>query len=190
VSQNLAGERNRVVDGPREAIAGLAAGEDQSGLEAVFHAQYERIARVIARVIRDPARAEELAVEVFLKWTRASGVREDNATGWLCRTAVRLGLDELRRQGRRSRYERVVRLVGAVPTPEEIHSSNEEKDRVRRVLASLNGRQAEILLLRGEGLSYPELASTLGLNPASVGTLVSRAQQAFRKEYIERYGKT
>jgi len=26
------------------------------------------------------------------------------------------------------------------------------------------------------------------VNPTSVGTLVSRAQQAFRKEYVKRYG--
>jgi RNA polymerase sigma-70 factor (ECF subfamily) len=39
-------------------------------IETIFHAQYERIARVIARVLRDPARSEELAVEVFLRWSR------------------------------------------------------------------------------------------------------------------------
>jgi RNA polymerase sigma-70 factor, ECF subfamily len=33
------------------------------------------------------------------------------------------------------------------------------------------------------------LAAALKLNPASVGTLLSRAQQAFRKEYIQRYGE-
>jgi RNA polymerase sigma-70 factor (ECF subfamily) len=53
----------------------------------------------------------------------------------------------------------------------------------------MNAQQAEILLLRGNGLSYQEVASTLGLNPASVGTLLSRAQRAFRKEYLKRYGK-
>jgi RNA polymerase sigma-70 factor (ECF subfamily) len=34
-----------------------------------------------------------------------------------------------------------------------------------------------------------ELAAALELNPASVGTLISRAQQAFRKEFIQRYGE-
>jgi RNA polymerase sigma-70 factor (ECF subfamily) len=45
------------------------------------------------------------------------------------------------------------------------------------------------LLLRSNGLSYEEVANALELNPASVGTLLSRAQQAFRKEYIKRYGE-
>jgi RNA polymerase sigma-70 factor (ECF subfamily) len=45
-----------------------------------------------------------------------------------------------------------------------------------------------MLLLRSHGFSYGELASILDLNSASVGTLLSRAQQAFRKEYVKRYG--
>ena len=40
-------------------------GED---LDTLFRAHFERIARVIGRVIHDQARAEELAVEVFLRW--------------------------------------------------------------------------------------------------------------------------
>ena len=60
---------------------------------------------------------------------------------------------------------------------------------MRAVLAALETRQSELLLLRGSGLSYAEIAAALELNPSSVGTLLARAQQAFRKEYIERYGE-
>ena len=57
------------------------------------------------------------------------------------------------------------------------------------VLSAIARRQAQLLVLRSDGFSYDELASTLDLNPASVGTLLARAQQAFRKEYIKRYGE-
>jgi RNA polymerase sigma-70 factor (ECF subfamily) len=53
----------------------------------------------------------------------------------------------------------------------------------------MDARQAELLLLRSQGFSYQELASTLGLNPASIGSVLSRAQQKFRKEFIKRYGE-
>jgi RNA polymerase sigma-70 factor (ECF subfamily) len=76
------------------------------GLDAIFRAHYERIARVIGRVIHDQARAEELAVEVFLKWWRNPQAHGEHAEGWLYRTFVREALDELRRQARRSRFER------------------------------------------------------------------------------------
>ena len=76
-----------------------------------------------------------------------------------------------------------------VPTPEDIRTTNEAQERVRLVLAAIETRQAELLLLRSHGLSYEELAAALELNPASIGTLLNRAQQAFRKEYIKRYGQ-
>ena len=166
----------------------MNSGAARFDLETLFHAQYGRIARVIARVIRDPARAEELAVEVFLKWSRTPQAQGENASGWLYRTAARMSLDELRSQTRRSRYESMFRMAPPSPTPEEIRAAKEEQDKVRVALSAIEPRQGEMLLLRSHGFSYEELASMLDLNPASIGTLLSRAQQAFRKEYIKRYG--
>jgi RNA polymerase sigma-70 factor (ECF subfamily) len=139
-------------------------------------------------VIRDPARAEELAVEVFLKWSREPKAQGENAEGWLYRTAVRMGQNELRREMRRGRYEGLVGFFrGSPTTPEELLSARQEEQKVRVVLSVLEPRHPELLLLRGHGLSYDELASALELNPRSVGTLLGRAQQAFRKEYIRLY---
>ncbi|MGA3202573.1 MAG: sigma factor-like helix-turn-helix DNA-binding protein [Bryobacteraceae bacterium] len=75
-----------------------------------------------------------------------------------------------------------------MPTPEDLRTAAEERENVRLVLAVVAPRQAELLILRSQGLSYEELAAALELNPASIGTLLSRAQDAFRKEYIKRYG--
>jgi len=177
------------VNAPTEAIAGMKPIDVRFDLEAIFRAQYERMARVIASVVRDPGRAEELAVEVFLKLWRNRQAQEGNIEGWLYRAAVRVGLDELRRQTRQSRYERLLGFVRGVPTPEEIHVATEEQDRIHRVLNSVAPRQAELLVLRSHGLTYSEVAFALDLHPASVGTLLARAQQAFRKEYVKRYGE-
>lgn len=166
----------------------MSGGAAPFEIEAIFHAQYDRIARVIAKVVRNHARAEELAVEVFLKLWRTRRAQGERAEGWLYRTAVRAALNELRAEARRSRYERLLGRARSTPTPEEIHATAEEKERVRAVLGMMEPRQAELVLLRSQDLSYEELASALDLNPASVGTLLSRAHQAFRKEYIKRYG--
>ena len=187
LSQTHAGRRRSNVNTPIEALAATAAQTSITDLENLFSAHYARVARVIARVTRDPARAEELAVEVFLRWPSN---QLDRPEAWLYRAAVRAGLDELRRQTRRSRYERMLSVIRrrSAPTPEQIHIVNQEQERVRAVLTAVGRRRAEMLVLRAEGLTYAELASVLVLNPASVGTLISRAQQAFRKEYIRRYG--
>jgi RNA polymerase sigma-70 factor, ECF subfamily len=176
------------VNAPTEAWTAASAGETPFDIETVFCEQYARVARIIARVVRDHARAEELAVEVFLKLWRNPQAQGDKTEGWLYRTAVRVGLDELRRRTRRTRYEGLLHFL-PVPTPEELHAAKEEQQRVRLVLSVIARKHAELLLLRSNGLSYSELACTLDHNPASIGTLLSRAQQAFRKEYVKRYGK-
>jgi RNA polymerase sigma-70 factor (ECF subfamily) len=174
------------VDAKSEPMADIAAvGFD---FETVFHAQYSRIAKVIARVVRDPGRAEELAVEVFWKLWQTPRAHGPNACGWLYRTATRIGLDELRRQIRREKYERFFGFPRATLTPEQLHHEGEEHRRVRTVLGALKASQAQLLLLRSDGLNYQEIAQILRMNPASVGTLLSRAQRAFRKEYVKRYG--
>jgi RNA polymerase sigma-70 factor, ECF subfamily len=157
--------------------------------ESLFHAQYGRIARVIARVIRDPGRAEELAVEVLWKFWRTPRAHGEQAGGWLYRTAVRTGLNELRRKTRSSKHESLSDAMPGALDPEQVRAAREEQEHVRQVLAALDSRQAELLVLRSSGLSYDEVAAALDLNPASVGTLLSRAQQAFRKEFIQRYGE-
>lgn len=172
-----------------EAFSDPAAAQRPFDFEAIFHAQYGRIARVITRIIGDPARAEELAVEVFLKLWQSPQAQGGSAEGWLHRVAVRKGLDELRRRTRRSRYESLIGFLRAGPTPEEAGTAAEEQEKVRWVLAAIDSRDAELLLLRNQDLSYHELASALDLNPASIGTLLGRAQKNFRKEYIKRYGE-
>jgi RNA polymerase sigma-70 factor, ECF subfamily len=157
--------------------------------EELFRAHYGRITRVIARVVRDYARAEELAAEVFWKLIHNPQAQGEQCLGWLHRTAVHMSLNELRREARQARYERLFGFGRRIANPEEAHAEAEQQQRVRAVLAAMDRRQAELLLLRNEGLSYQELASTLDLNPASVGTFLARAQQAFRREYLKRYGE-
>ena len=157
--------------------------------EAVFNSQYKRIARLIAQVVKDPARAEELCAEVFYKLWRANAAAIGNVNGWLHKTAVRTALDDLRRQCRREKYEHILQILRPTVVHPDQYAVNGEAERVRRTLAALKKRHSELLILRNEDFSYQEIAATLAVKPEFVGTLLSRAQQAFRKEYIKRYGK-
>jgi RNA polymerase sigma-70 factor (ECF subfamily) len=178
-----------VVNAQSEGVSRLETEEETFDFEATFHAEYARIARVIARLVQDPARAEELAVETFWKLLQKPGAQGPQVGGWLYRTAVRMGLDELRRRKRQVRYEGEVRLSGSAPTPEQIFTDGERLERVQTVLSRLSERDAGLLLGLGDGWSYQEMASGLDLNPASVGTFLRRAKDAFRKEYVKRYGR-
>lgn len=175
-----------------EAVGNTDANEGHLEIEALFRAHYGRVARIIARVVGDRARSEDLAVEVFLKLWRNHKAQRENAEGWLYRVAVRVGLDELRRQARRGHYERMLAWVRPRPpeaTPEDIHSVSQKQAKVRSVLSALEPREAQFLVLRSQDFTYQEVAAILNMNPASIGTLVSRAEESFRKEYVKRYGQ-
>ncbi len=156
--------------------------------ETVFHLHYDRIARAIARIVGDTSRAEELAAEVFWRFWQTPAAHGEKAGGWLYRTGIHEGLYELRRRARHARY---IRLLGfrSPSNPEELRAASEEQEQVRRVLSRMKPREAELLLLQSNDFTYEELASMTGLNPKSVGTFVSRARQAFRKEYTKLYGE-
>jgi RNA polymerase sigma-70 factor, ECF subfamily len=176
---------------PIEAVEVPEARDDLArfDFESVFGKHYTRIARDVRRIIRDPDRAEDLAVEAFWRLWKTPHAQGLSAAAWLHRTAIRLALDELRRRARRARYESLFTFLRTPRTPDDLFSAAEEQGRVRRVLAAMPRRQAEMLLLRSDDCSYDELANLLAINPASVGTLLGRARQTFRKEYVKRYGE-
>jgi len=176
------------VNAGSESFADVPTQAASFDFETIFRAEYPHIARVIARVVRDCARSEELAAEVFWKLLRTPRAHGANSSGWLYRTATRMALDELRKQLRRKKYEGLFNPGRATRTPEELHQQTEEQNRVRLVLSRLKRTQGQLLILRSHGLTYDEIAQALDINPTSIGTLLRRAEEAFRKEYVKRYG--
>lgn len=171
-----------------EAINRPAEAAQPRDLERIFFNHYPNLIRAVSRVIRNPSRAEELAVEAILRFPSSGLVGRGMESSWLLRTAVRLGLDDLRRQKRFERYSGFLRIFGHAPPPDELFDLQLEKDRVRIVLASIAKRDAELLVLRTVGFSYSELSEALRLKQTSVGTMLSRAQQTFKNEYLRRFG--
>jgi RNA polymerase sigma-70 factor, ECF subfamily len=154
-----------------------------------FTTNYARLARLFRRVAGDPGQAEELAAEAFWRLHRKPPASDRNLIGWLYRTGLRLALDNLKKQKRRAHYEALGPVLSPARGPEETLERRERRDRVRQVLAALKADHAALLLLRSDGFSLSELAAILNLNPGSVGTFLARAEIAFRKEYVKRYGE-
>lgn len=173
-----------------DAAMAVSAPDDAAReFEAWFQSHYVRLARLVYRVVGDRDRAEEIAAEAFWRLHRTPLRRNDNPPGWLCRTALRLALDVLKKERRRARYEALAGLFGAAANPEHLAQQSEDRRRVRQVLAALKPSHASVLLLRSDGCSYADIASALRVKSGSVGTLLARAEAAFRKEYVKRHGK-
>jgi RNA polymerase sigma-70 factor, ECF subfamily len=163
--------------------------ESAGDIDSLFAANYSRLARLLYRVVGDAVAAEELAAEAFWKLHRNPPASDHNLAGWLYRTGLRLALDSLKKARRRAHYEALAPVPGQIESPEDALKRCEQAVRVRQVLAALNPVQASLLILRSEDCSQSEMASLLALNPGSVGTLLARADMAFRKEYVNRYGE-
>lgn len=163
--------------------------ERASGFDEFFTANYAALTRLIYRVVGDTGWAEELAAEAFWKLHSNPPASEENRLGWLYRTGLHLALDNLKKRKRRAHYEALAPAPVPIENPEQAAEQLERQVRVRQVLSALKREQAALLVLRSEGYSIAEMAAILHLNPGSVGTFLARADQAFRKEFVNRYGE-
>jgi len=163
--------------------------EGEADFEAVFQAHWSRVYAVIFRLVGDHAEAEDLALEVFWRYHRKPPREGGNPAGWLYRVATNLGYNALRGRKRREHYEheagRQALQSGALPDPALEAERADERSRVRRTLASLKSRSAQLLALRYSGLSYAEIAAAIELPQASVGKLLARAEAEFEARYLE-----
>jgi len=155
--------------------------------EALFQSHWTRVCAVTYRLVGDWAEAEDLALEAFLQLYRRPPRSSDNLGGWLYRVATNLGLNALRAGKRRQGYEAQAGVVmlenDASGDPAQEAERIQEQEQVRLALRRMQPRAAQLLVLRHSGLSYAELAEALNLNPASIGTLLVRAERAFEKIY-------
>jgi RNA polymerase sigma factor (sigma-70 family) len=165
-------------------LAALAI-DDVMTFEELFLLEYNRVANVALRILGDRAAAEDVAQEAFASFSRRRVRIGDGSRGWLCTAAVHGALNELRSRRRRDTRERtVVRLENpaVASDPFDAVALEQTREAVRKTMKRLPERSAELLSLRYAGLPYKEIAVALGLDEAQIGTLLARAQSAFRKE--------
>ena len=182
---------------PARAVDGESSRVGASGsiIDELFRQHYRRITSLLARLTGDRAHAEEIAADVFHKLARRPMLLEGRAdqTAWIYRVATNAGFDALRARSRRKKHEQAA-------VTEELRGQSrasaldgvlreERRARVQTVLQALKPREAELLLLRADGLSYRDLAEAIGVPATSVGTMLARAEAEFERRYRARYGE-
>jgi RNA polymerase sigma-70 factor (ECF subfamily) len=157
--------------------------------EALFMEHWARVYRVIYRLIGDPAEAEDLALETFVRLYQRYPPHDNefNLGGWLHRVATNLGLHSIRSWKRRERYEltagKYALEQAGEDNPAEVLAREDEQRMTRLALAKMNERQSQLLIMRYSGFSYKEIAEALHLAPTSIGPLLLRAEREFEKHY-------
>lgn len=182
-----------VNDGAGTLIRALHAGDDQA-FEEIFRRYHATVYGVLLRLTGSPEEAEDLTQEVFLRLYQQP-LRDSagaNLGGWLYRVATNLGFNAVRGRTRgRNRLLRWARLDWPLrsesPNPAAEAERHDAAEAVRGILAGMAERDRTVLILRYSGVSYAEIAATIGVKPGSVGTILTRAEQTLRKRYLARY---
>jgi RNA polymerase sigma-70 factor (ECF subfamily) len=160
--------------------------ESSSGtLASLFDRNHRVLFRVAMRLLGDPAEAEDIVQESFLRAATHLGrvpETESGSQAWLVRVAVNLCRDRQRRGSTRSRRDRDVRAgVGNGPERGPASTSGaatEARLTVGSLLQRLPARRRAVLVLHElEGWSVAEIAETLGLRRVTVRWHLSAARR-------------
>jgi RNA polymerase sigma-70 factor (ECF subfamily) len=172
---------------------------DDAAFEALFRKYVRQVVRFSLSFVGSQARAEELAQEAFVRVYRTRSRYQPAArfSTWLYRIVTNLCVSDARRAEHRF-MATVPRAQGDSEAPavevgdlrdetsqtgEEHLLAQEDLDRIRGVLGRLPPQQrAALLLARVEGLSYDEVAQSLGSSVSAVKSLIHRATSTMRNE--------
>ena len=181
-----------------EALVAAFKGGDVRAFDALFARYGQPIFGYIYRSVGDPALAEELTQEVFLKaflHLRRTAT-ETTFKAWIYRIATTTCIDAHRAAARRPvpvRDEEALALLAdrAASDPEQRQIQREQRRAVRRTLDALPAHYRQALILRQlQGLSYAEIGEALGISVEAVTSLIHRARQAFRAAYSRQQQET
>ena len=160
--------------------------------DEAFTLHHRAVFRTARAVVRDSALAEDVTQEVFLRLYRNlnSTPGEELLRAWLLRVTLNVARNTLRGQSRSmvrdNEYHRSTAEGGQMAeAPEVDYERKLAIDETRRALDKIKEPMRSCLLLKQQGLSYREIATTLSLKETNVGSLVARG----RKEFARVYGK-
>ena len=173
------------------SLVQLAQKGDAGAFDALVRRYQHKVVKLVMRYVRDPAEAEDVAQEAFIKAYRAlPRFRGDSAFyTWLYRIAINTAKNVLASRGRSPiRYEvdraddddyDVVANLKDTATPEALALTEEIRSTVTAAIDALpEDLRTAIQLRELEGLSYEEIAAAMECPVGTVRSRIFRAREA------------
>lgn len=159
-------------------------------LQELFEEHHQLIFRTAWRVTGNANDAEDVLQTIFLRLLKRfpAALETGNAGGYLRRAAINASLDLIRSR-KRSRLvaldqqiiEEVEPAVDGASDPGRRFASLELRDRLRRELAKVNPRAAEMFVLRYfEGYRNSEIGPMMGTSRMTVAVTLHRLRKRLR----------
>jgi len=147
----------------------------------LYEREYTAVYRSILGVVLEPALAEDLTQEAFVRAYRAKNTYKPTAPpgAWLHRIAVNLAISQLRRQ-------RLARLLpGRLYTPPDARDYDQADARnvIEQALEVLTPKlRAAVVLHYYQGFTREEVAQILGIPSGTVASRIAKAITLMRKK--------
>jgi RNA polymerase sigma-70 factor (ECF subfamily) len=186
-------------DATDQELVGRTLAGDADAFAALHRRYYARVYRFALLRCHNPADAEDIAAETFLRAIThlpAFRFKGESVLPWLSRICANLVTDAFRQrssptvsldtptaEGVRALLEG---LTGNAPDPHALAERHEVRELVRAAVRSLPPDQADAVLLRfGGDLPLKEIGAALGKSEGAVKALLHRAMIGLRKRLLE-----
>jgi RNA polymerase sigma-70 factor, ECF subfamily len=172
---------------------------DKSAFDVLVRKYQHKVVKLVMRYMRDPADAEDVAQEAFIKAYRAlPQFRGDSAFyTWLYRIAINTAKNaivsrdrspveyDLDLQNSEESYDMQGRLADT-ETPEALVLTEEIRTIVNRAIEALpEDLRTAIVLRELEGMSYEEIAAAMECPVGTVRSRIFRAREAIDRKLVD-----
>lgn len=148
------------------------------------------LVRYAAHITGDLELARDVVQDTFLRlWKQKKQRVEGHLAQWLFTVCRNRALDVLRKEKRMKTMTGTLNLepASSAPGPAQLLERRETMNHVLLALESLPPREQEVLRLKFQnGLSYREIAATVGISVGNVGYLIHTAVKKVRAELERR----
>ncbi|WP_211454574.1 RNA polymerase sigma factor RpoE [Collimonas antrihumi] len=169
---------------------------DKKAFELLVIKYQRKLMRLVSRLVRDQAEAEDVVQEAFIKAYRAlPQFRGDSAFyTWLYRIGINTAKNYLVTQGRRAPTSTEANSEEAetfddgeqlrdINTPESLLATKQIAQTVNTAMEALPAELRTAITLREiEGLSYDEIAEAMGCPIGTVRSRIFRAREAIAEK--------
>ncbi|WP_049825938.1 RNA polymerase sigma factor SigE [Tsukamurella paurometabola] len=167
---------------------------DMPSWDELVREHADRVYRLAYRLSGNAQDAEDLTQDTFIRVFRSLQSYEPGTfEGWLHRITTNLFLDMVRRRNRirmEALPEDYERVPSGDPDPGQIYADANLNPQLQVALDALSPEfRAAVVLADIEGLSYEEVAATLGVKLGTVRSRIHRGRKSIR-EALENQGLT
>jgi len=164
-------------------LAGLAAGDREASAEFVRRFQ-RRVYGLAWTIVRDPGTAEDVAQEAFVRaWRYGASYdpRRGSVLTWLLTIARNVAVDRLRLKHPEPVDAELLEAKLRLADSRDEHAGVDERDELRRALATLPDEQRRALLLASYfGRTAAEIAAAEAIPLGTAKTRIRTAMQRLR----------